>query len=276
MTPTSHMAEALSRERVVMWRTQTRRLAAADGEIERASDVLDSSALEDDEPKMGRSCNITTGAVLTTPVVSGFVLLFIGLFLISGGLDSAPWTEPMSAAGDAVPHEQHDTQEQRMSPPAPAAPGICFTAWRAYNVTDKDEKEQGTSDPQLRMYEGTALAEKCMSIYVRHCLSHARLVGRTGVLYENLSPTWPDTFCLARSGHRAQNPLHLCFEVRDDWPPVQEYLLNAGCVVYTGPGPYVVELTDWALLTFLVTDSAPPAPPSSVSPLPDTTAGAER
>ena len=36
VTPTSHMAEALSRERVVMWRTQTRRLAAADGEIERA------------------------------------------------------------------------------------------------------------------------------------------------------------------------------------------------------------------------------------------------
>ena len=247
-----------------LWRQQLGRLAAVDGEIERATND-NNAALEDDEPQQATRWSFTVAS--PSAVASGLLLLCVGVFLIGGGLDTPPELERSAS----IP-VMAETASHLSSPPAAAtdfrvpAPGTCLSGWRAYNITAKDEKEQGTSDPQLRVYEGTALADKCMSIYVRHCLSHALLVGRTGVLYENLSPTWPDTFCLTpRTGQRATLPLHLCFEVRDDWPPVQEYLLNAGCIVYSGPGPYRVELTGGAILEFLLTELAPPAPPSSSS-----------
>ena len=154
-------------------------------------------------------------------------------------------------------------------PPPPAPPPdlpygahVCLTSFSAVGVTAQDERQYGTSDPQLWLYQWQG----------------GPIFGRTQNVRDTLTPVWRGaTFCFDPAACRDGT---VCFDIRDDAPfaPKLPRLLNFACTsLPLHLGYHEVPLLDCDTrnrcrdhtgcnLRFHAVPPPPPPPPSAPAP----------
>ena len=184
-------------------------------------------------------------------------------WLPSPALPPPPPTPPPSVPPTTPPPSPSPLLPPPAPPPdLPDGASVCLTSFSAVGVTGQDERQYGTSDPQVWLYMWQG----------------GPIFGRTKIVHDSLAPVWMGaTFCFDPAACRDGT---VCFDIRDDapFPPKTPRLLNFACTrLPLHQGYHEVRLLDCDLrnrcsqhtgckLRFHAVPPPPPPPPESPSP----------